>query len=219
MNDELALQIDHLSKEFKTGNLRIQALPSISLNLQRNERLLLSGENGCGKTTLLKILSTLIKPTSGTCRILGYDIHQVDHIRQKIAYIPDKLDFDFSLTGFKFWKQISFCRGKESDTEYFLNLIDQLGLNSWLHRQIGAYSLGMKKRLMIAIWLSLKPDLLLLDEFDSGLDSDGKLVMENLFFDLTDITILGISHVDNLKLGRNMRKAGFTDLLTEEVSH
>ncbi|MDB4914562.1 MAG: transporter related protein [Gemmatimonadetes bacterium] len=135
------------------------------------------GANGAGKSTFLRILLGLLRPTSGTVTVLGYDVEsQAMELRSAVGYMPehDCLPIDVSGTDFvTHMARISglpFTAARERAAE----MLRHVGLHEERYRMIGGYSTGMKQRIKLAQALAHDPQLLLLDEPTNGLDPEGR---------------------------------------------
>jgi ABC-2 type transport system ATP-binding protein len=135
------------------------------------------GANGAGKTTFLRILLGLLRPTSGSATVLGFDVRdQSVQVRGLVGYMPehDCLPLDLSGTDFvAHLGQISglpFTAARERAAE----MLRHVGLHEERYRLIGSYSTGMKQRIKLAQALVHDPRLLLLDEPTNGLDPEGR---------------------------------------------
>lgn len=161
--------INNLVKEY-AGR---RAVDNISLEVDEGEIFGLIGPNGAGKTTTLRILATIIKPTSGTAVIYGKDVVKEDaEIRKIISYLPDEAGAYPNLSGYEYLKLMAsfYYEGKED----IKNVVDEgeriSGLGERLKEKSSTYSKGMKRRLQLARTLMIRPKLAILDEPTSGLD-------------------------------------------------
>jgi ABC-2 type transport system ATP-binding protein len=161
-----AVDVQNLVKQF--GSIR--ALDELSFSINEGEIFGLIGPNGAGKTTTLRIVSTLILPTSGTVNVFGLDaVKQAGEVRKIIAYLPEEAGAYPNLSG---WEYLEFMAkfvqngGKETVAE----AAEISGLGERLKDRAKTYSKGMKRRLLVARALMVKPKLAVLDEPASGLD-------------------------------------------------
>ncbi len=151
----------------------VQALREISFTVHEGEIFGLIGPNGAGKTTTLRILATLLKPSSGKALIYGFDVvREADIVRKHISYLPEEAGVYERLTGLehlKFYARLyaESSRDIEEMVEYGIKLC---GLGEKLYERAGTYSKGMKRRLLVAKTLMVKPKVAILDEPTSGLD-------------------------------------------------
>ncbi|RLG82993.1 MAG: multidrug ABC transporter ATP-binding protein [Thermoprotei archaeon] len=149
------------------------ALRGVDLEVRRGEVFGVVGPNGAGKTTLLRIIATLVKPTAGSLRVMGIDaIENPAEVRKVIGYLPEEADVYPRLTG---WENLLFyarlVTGSEAEARKLARLGAEIsGLGDALRRKAGTYSRGMRRRLLLARTLMLRPQLAILDEPTSGLD-------------------------------------------------
>lgn len=153
-------------------------LDHISLSVSSSEIFGLIGLNGVGKTTLIKSILTLVKPTAGTVRIFGED-HMNPVSRAKLAFLPEKFQPPPLLTGAEF---IRFCLssyGLSYDLAWASEMAENLGLEpSALDKRMGVYSKGMSQKLgLLATFMTGQP-LLILDEPMSGLDPKARIMFK-----------------------------------------
>lgn len=182
------------------------------MEIKKKERLTIQGENGCGKSTLMRILATLVQPTSGSFSLFGTPNSVQTEIRAKIGYIPETLNFDYSFTPVQLWKMMVTLRKGSNSVDEFRNIMKELKMKNWLDKPLGSFSLGMKKRTLLSLWISLNPQILFLDEFDSGLDENGRGLVEDKIHTLSDLTIVSITHTPNISLGKGSRTVDFNML-------
>lgn len=148
---------------------RIEAVRDVSFELPPGETVALVGHNGAGKTTLLKLMLGLIRPDSGSVRVLGDNPAQGDFAgRRRLGYLPENVAFNPALTG----REILgfYARLKGERPAKALALLDRVGLVEAAARRVATYSKGMRQRLGLAQALIGEPLLLLLDEPTTGLD-------------------------------------------------
>ncbi len=164
-----AIQVKNLVKKYK----ETIALKGISFDVNEGEIFGLIGPNGAGKTTTLRIIATLIKPTSGTVSIFNKDVvKDAEEIRRFISYLPEEAGAYLQLTGREYLEFMArFVVKNEENLRETVQLgIEIAGLGERIDDKIKTYSKGMKRRLLIARALMVKPRLAILDEPTSGLD-------------------------------------------------
>ena len=174
----LALETIELSKDYRLGfwrNRVRRALDRLNLKVEAGTVFGLLGPNGAGKTTTLKLLFRLIFPTSGTARILGKQLDDLD-VRRRVAYLPENPAFYEHLTAQEFLNYVASLFGLPATERRRLvgELIDQLGLSACRNVRLRKFSKGMIQRLGIAQALINDPDVVFLDEPMSGLDPLGR---------------------------------------------
>lgn len=165
----LAVEAKSITKQFG----QITALDGISFNIRQGEIYGLIGPNGAGKTTTLRIICTLIKPTSGTINIFGQDaVKQAEKTREIISYLPEESGAYPNLTGWEYLGFMAKLQAKQgTNIKDIINEAAQIcGLGDRLKDKAKTYSKGMKRRLLVARALMTKPRLAVLDEPASGLD-------------------------------------------------
>lgn len=151
----------------------VKALDSISFTVKEGEIYGLIGPNGAGKTTTLRIMATVLEPTSGDVLISGYSIvKEPDNVRKLISYLPEEAGGYKYLTGLEFLEFIAsfYFSEKEEIRKAVIEGARLSGLGNALNRKIKTYSKGMLRRLLVAKTLMVKPCVALLDEPTSGLD-------------------------------------------------
>ena len=164
-----AIQVKDLVKKYK----ETIALKGISFDVKEGEIFGLIGPNGAGKTTTLRIIATLIKPTSGTVSVFGKDVvKDAEEIRRFISYLPEEAGAYLQLTGREYLEFMArfVVKNEEKLRETVQLGIEIAGLGERIDDKIKTYSKGMKRRLLIARALMVKPRLAILDEPTSGLD-------------------------------------------------
>ena len=170
-----AITIQDLRKRYGNGSKQVEALRGVSLHVQCGEIYGLLGRNGAGKTTLVKVLLDLVRPTTGSARILGVEAGRVA-ARRPVGYLPEDHRFPEYQTGESalwFYGQLSGLPAAvlRTRTPELLHLV---GLKDAGKRRIRAYSKGMKQRLGLAQALLHEPQVLLLDEPTDGVDPVGR---------------------------------------------
>jgi heme exporter protein A len=150
----------------------VLALDSIDLAVDSGEHVAVLGENGAGKTTLLRILATAVRPTSGQLEVLGLDaLKERKRLHRRIGFVahaPGLYPALSALENLEFFCDLhSVARSRASET------LESVGLGEVAHRPAGQLSRGMQQRLAIARAVLHDPRLLILDEPDASLGSDG----------------------------------------------
>ena len=190
------INIKNLTKKFD----KIRAVDNVSLNIQEGEVFGLLGQNGAGKTTIIHMLATLLKPTSGTAQINGYDIiKNASKVRKNIGIVFQAPSSDDMLTGFENLKIHSYLYGVPSDLRIkrINELLKLVGLYERKDDIVKKYSGGMRRRLEIARGLIHKPKVMFLDEPTLGLDPNSRKSMWNYIQKLVKeekITIILTTH-------------------------
>ena len=171
-NDSPAVELRGLTKRF--GDTL--ALDRVDLQVQPGAVFGFLGRNGAGKTTALRILSGLARPTAGTARLLGHDVeHAPDVVRSRIGFLPDVPGFYPWMTAREYLHFAGRLFGLDSATldTRASALLEMAGL-AGVDTRVGGFSRGMKQRLGIAQALINAPSLLMLDEPTSALDPIGR---------------------------------------------
>ena len=145
------------------------AIRDASYSLNGGESIALVGHNGAGKTTMIKLMLGLIRPSAGAVRVLGEDPAAGQFAaRRKLGYLPEHVSFNMALTGAE---TLSFyARLKGVPKSDIPRLLEHVGLADAARRRVGTYSKGMRQRLGLAQALLGSPSVLLLDEPTTGLD-------------------------------------------------
>ena len=175
MKREPSVVLENLTRRFGEDTL---AVDGISLSIPADSVFALLGPNGAGKTTTISMLSTLLRPTSGTANVAGYDIvkqpkqvrHRIGVTFQEIVTDPDftgreNLDYHARLYGMK-------KAERRAKIEELLNIVE---LEEAADRSTKTYSGGMKRRLELARGLLSSPEILILDEPTQGLDPQNRV--------------------------------------------
>ena len=191
------IKIDQLSKKYKDAeNFSVH---NLDLNIDTGEIFGLLGPNGAGKTTLISMLSSLLKPTSGSFSIngLNYREHKSD-LKQLIGIVPQEYALYPSLTAFEnlhYFGSMYGLRGATLKTR-ILEHIEILGLSQFANKKIANYSGGMKRRINLIASILHRPKVLFLDEPTVGVDVQSKnVIMEYLGqLNAEGTTILYTSH-------------------------
>jgi len=194
------IEIRNLSKDYRDfwGRRKVQALNSLSLDVQEGEVFGLLGPNGSGKTTTLKLLLGLLFPTDGEIRILGRPAADVEK-NEKIGYLPEEsylyrfLNAEETLDFYGRLFNLSASERRKRTDE----LIKMVKLGHARKRQLKEYSKGMTRRIGLAQALINDPEIIFLDEPTSGLDPNGRRDVKDLIASLKDRgkTVVICSHL------------------------
>jgi len=159
--------ISDLVKVFSTG---LKALDKVNLAIEEGEIFGLIGPNGAGKSTALRIIGTLLKPTSGAVSVKDLDVvRDAMKIREMISYLPEEAGAYENLSGREY---LAFMAGfHEGDVKKTVDIgVGIADLKERIDSRVKEYSKGMKRRLLIARALMTAPKLAILDEPTAGLD-------------------------------------------------
>ncbi len=161
------VEVKNLVKYYKS----VEAVKGISFNIDQGEIFGLIGPNGAGKTTTLRVLSTLLTITSGSVKIMKYDLSkEPSEIRKIISYLPEDAGAYKNLTGKGYLEFIANFFQNKNIKEMVLKGIKIADLGERINDRVDTYSKGMKRRLLVGRALMTDPKLSILDEPTSGLD-------------------------------------------------
>ena len=154
-------------------------LQNVNISLKNGDYCILTGENGSGKSTFLKLLLGELEPSSGTVEIAGQMMHKADYKELKIGYVPQNSisgNKDFPATVEEVMMTGLYCPfrkrlKRKSCREKIMEALQELGMEEFLKRRIGELSGGQQQRIMLARVLLSEPKLLVLDEPTVGVDS------------------------------------------------
>jgi ABC-2 type transport system ATP-binding protein len=167
-----AIQVKGLQKSFK--NLHV--LKGVDFEVEKGSIFALLGSNGAGKTTIVKILTTLLKPDGGTAAVNGFDVlAKPDYVRQSISLTGQFAAVDEILTGRENLVMIARLRHLNNSRQIADDLLKRFSLTDAADRRVSTYSGGMRRRLDIGMSLVGKPQLIFLDEPTTGLDPEGRI--------------------------------------------
>ncbi len=166
---EQALVVSGLRKSY--GGL--EALHGISFEVAPGEIFALIGPNGAGKTTTLRIVATILQPSSGSASVYGMDVQrQAAAVREIVSYLPEEAGAYKNLTGlgYLYFMADLFATDTATARGYVQNAAAVSGLGERLHDKIGTYSKGMTRKLLLSRVVMTAPKLAIIDEPTSGLD-------------------------------------------------
>ena len=167
-----AIQVTGLQKSYKDQYV----LKGVDFEVEKGQIFALLGSNGAGKTTIIKILTTLLKLDAGTAIVNGFDVMaQPQEVRQSISLTGQFAAVDEILTGRENLIMIARLRHLDSPRQISEDLLNRFGLAGAADRKVSTYSGGMRRRLDIAMSLVGTPQLIFLDEPTTGLDPEGRM--------------------------------------------
>lgn len=223
------IEVRSLVKHYKD----VQALKGLSLAIEQGQIYGLLGRNGAGKTTLVKLLLSIVRPTSGEAFLLGEPVGSVA-VRKRVGYLPEDHRFPDYHTGrslLDFYGTLVGMNSRDRAAR-IPPMLELVGLQEAADRKIRTYSKGMKQRLGLAQALLHDPEVLFLDEPTDGVDPVGRKQIRDLLVELKKKgkTILINSHlllevemisdrVGILELGSLRREGSVQDLMTRKDSY
>ncbi|MBN8675904.1 MAG: ABC transporter ATP-binding protein [Chitinophagales bacterium] len=175
------IQVKDLNKDFG----EIKAVSNLSFSVSAGQVYGFLGQNGAGKSTTIRMLLTLIKPSSGTIRIFGMELqkHRKEILR-KVGAIIERPDLYKYLTALENLRIFGIMSGIKISEKKLMDQLAMVGLADRAHSKVKTYSQGMKQRLGIATALVHDPELIILDEPTNGLDPQGIADIRNLILHL-----------------------------------
>jgi len=195
MNSEKIIEINNLTKKFK----KITAVNNLSLNVYKGDVFGFLGPNGAGKSTTIRMLLTLVNPTSGSINIFNKNLKENrKEILSKIGAIVEKPDFYMYLSAYKNLEILAKISRIEVRSKRIKEMLELVGLEDRAESKVKTFSHGMKQRLGIAQALIHDPQLIILDEPTTGLDPQGMKEIRDLIINLSENegkTILLSSHI------------------------
>ena len=192
----VAIQVHGLQKSYK----KLQVLKGLDFDVARGSIFALLGSNGAGKTTIVRILTTLLKPDDGTTRVNGFDVlSQPARVRESISLTGQFAAVDEILTGRENLIMIAQLRHVKGAGKVADDLLERFGLADAAGRRVSTYSGGMRRRLDIAMSLIGNPRIIFLDEPTTGLDPEGRIEVWQVIWNLVDsgtTVFLTTQHLD-----------------------
>lgn len=170
---EIIIEAQNLTKQYSKNNRARLALASIDLTIEKGQLYGIIGPDGAGKTTLIRILATVIEPTAGSVQLAGFNLKdQAEQIRSKLGYMPQAFSLYPDLTvieNLRFFSNINGVPPQRQNTR-IEELLNFAGLSDFTSRRGRNLSGGMQKKLALACALVHEPEILLLDEPTTGVD-------------------------------------------------
>ncbi|MCX6121948.1 MAG: ABC transporter ATP-binding protein [Ignavibacteriales bacterium] len=231
-----ALQTLDLTKHYRSGAFKrknIPALEKVSLSVEQGEIFGLLGPNGAGKTTFVKLILSIVHPTSGTATVLGYPLGQ-RALKEYCGYLPENHRYPGFLTAENTLIFFGRLNGLPESTlkEKARSLLETVGLKDWTKVKTKKFSKGMLQRLGLAQALINDPKILFLDEPTDGVDPLGRKEIRDLLLSLKaqGTTIFLNSHllsevemicdrVAILNKGKVVRTGTIAELTTQKLAY
>lgn len=193
-DNEIIVNLQNVSFSYDTESSEV--LQNVSFSVRRGQSGCIVGPNGGGKSTLLKLMLALLKPTSGKIELFGKN---PDDVRLRIGYMPQyhQLDSAFPVTSYEVIRMGRLRTGKSNRKEHdiILSIMDELGITALADKKFASLSGGQRQRVLIARALSCEPELLLLDEPTANIDPGAE---EQFYATLAHLrermTVLTVSH-------------------------
>lgn len=189
------IKVSHLSKQFK----ELKAVDDLSFTVHEGDVYGFLGQNGAGKSTTIRMLLTLITPTSGNIELFGYNLYSHrKEILQQVGAVIERPDLYKYLTAYECLSIFATMSGLKFSRAQLMEQLELVGLAQRAGSKVRTYSQGMKQRLGLAVALVHNPQLIMLDEPTNGLDPQGIADMRNLILMLSrerKKTILVSSHL------------------------
>ncbi|KIO78891.1 glycosyl transferase family 8 [Pedobacter lusitanus] len=196
LQNEIAILAQGLKKSYKNTPV----LTEVNFQVKKGSIFALLGSNGAGKTTIVKILTTLLKQDSGNAIVNGFDVlTSPDNVRRSISLTGQFVAVDEILTGRENLIMIARLRHLSKPHQVTDDLLKRFGLTVAADRRVSTYSGGMRRRLDIAMSLVGKPQLIFLDEPTTGLDPEVRIEFWQIVRELADsgmTVFLTTQHLD-----------------------
>ncbi len=181
--NEIAISVKGLEKSYKN----VPVLSGVDFQVKTGSIFALLGSNGAGKTTIVKILTTLLKQDGGTASVNGFDVESNPrNVRQSISLTGQFAAVDEILTGRENLIMIAKLRHLDNPRQVANDLLKRFGLTEAADRKVSTYSGGMRRRLDISMSLIGKPQVIFLDEPTTGLDPEARIEVWKVVKELAD---------------------------------
>ncbi len=179
----VAIRVQGLQKSYQ----KLHVLKGVDFDVASGSIFALLGSNGAGKTTIVRILATLLNPDGGTASVNGFDVvSQSARVRESISLTGQFAAVDEILTGAENLVMIAKLRRVENPRRVADDLLERFGLADAAGRRVSAYSGGMRRRLDIAMSLIGDPRIIFLDEPTAGLDPEARIEVWRVIQNLAD---------------------------------
>ena len=189
------IEVKNLTKQFKD----VTAVNNLSFTVNAGDVYGFLGQNGAGKSTTIRMLLTLLKPTAGSIHIFNKDLNtKRKEILTQVGAIIEKPDLYKYLTAYQNLSFFAKISGVKVSANKLMEQLEMVGLLERAHSKVKTFSQGMKQRLGIAVALIHDPELIMLDEPTNGLDPQGIADVRNLIISLSKKfgkTVLVSSHL------------------------
>lgn len=183
MDSDKIIEVKQLTKKFRD----LVAVNNLDLNVYRGDVFGFLGPNGAGKSTTIRMMLSLIKPTSGTIKIFGKSLRENRReILAKVGAIVEKPDFYLYLSAYKNLEILGKISGADVSQKHIYEMLELVGLQKRARSKVKTFSHGMKQRLGIAQALLHDPELIILDEPTTGLDPQGMKEIRDLILHLSN---------------------------------
>ncbi|MEK4878035.1 MULTISPECIES: ABC transporter ATP-binding protein [Paenibacillus] len=178
-----SIKVVGLEKSYR----QLQVLKGVDFEVEQGSVFALLGSNGAGKTTIVKILTTLLNQDGGTAAVNGFDVAtKPDYVRQSISLTGQFAAVDEILTGRENLIMIARLRHEKHPRQVADDLLERFTLTDAADRKVSTYSGGMRRRLDLAMSLVGQPQIIFLDEPTTGLDPEARIDVWKMVKELAD---------------------------------
>lgn len=204
------LETKNLTKRYNLYN----AVDHVNMHIEKGDIYGFVGENGAGKTTIIRMITGIANPTDGDFELFGVknNSKEIANAKKKLAGIVEAVSINTNMTAKDNLKYQAMISGKKLTNDEINQLLKRVGLNvdAIEKKNVGSFSLGMRQRLGIAITLINEPEFIILDEPMNGLDPKGFIEIRDVILELNKegITFLISSHILS-ELDKICNKIGF----------
>ncbi len=192
MPNDKALDITNISKRFG----KTQAVDDLSFEVARGEIFAILGHNGAGKTTTIRMILDILKPDTGTIRVLGAPINE--NIKDRIGYLPEERGLYRDVKVAECLAYLGQLKGMspKDAKDRAMALLERVELADTADQKVQELSRGMQQKVQLAATIIHQPDLIIIDEPFSGLDPVNTLLLKDMLYDVRDqgATIMMSTH-------------------------